>query len=114
MRKRIWITGSLLLAMLLALPIAAGAEDEPPIVVETSVECDSVNFAFVIQDDFAPYKGTLDFGDTEVTEEFNMPAGSFALPEPHFYPHGGDFVWILTTTDAQGDVGTTTGTVTID
>jgi hypothetical protein len=66
MLNKTWITGTLLLALLLALPITAGAQDELPIDVTQTVDCDSATFAIDLPDGSAPYKVKLEFGDAGI------------------------------------------------
>jgi PKD repeat protein len=110
----------IVLMLLLGAPVAAFAQDEPPIVVTTSVSCDSVYFTTVLQGGIEPYTVRLEFGDTEVFEASGLPAGPFDFDdfdesnEPHIYPHGGDFNWTLIVTGSDSFLGEAEGTVTID
>ena len=116
MLKKIWITVILVLAMLLAIPIAAGAEDGPPIDVTTEVLCDNVRFAsdFLLQAEFEPYTVKLEFGDGAYFEEDNVLAGPYALDELHDYLSADEFEWTLTITGDNNFEEITEGEVAID
>ena len=110
------ITGIALVALLLAMPIAAGAQDGLPIDVTQTVNCDSVSFAsdFFLQDEFEPYTVRFEFGDGAFFEENNVLAGPYALNEDHFYPSAGKFAWNLTITGFNNFEEITEGEVAID
>jgi PKD repeat protein len=114
MLNKTLITGALLLALLLALPITAGAQDGPEIAVVVEPSCDQATFSITISGGSGSYELELDFGDAESYSGPVSTDGLFKLSVPHTYPHGGDFVWILTITDANGLEETTTDTVIID
>ncbi len=100
----------IVLLLLLGAPVAAFADDGPPVIVTT--DCDSVNFAFDLPEGFGPYTVMLEFGDEEFFEKFDVPAGLFT--EPHIYLSAGDFEWNLTITDRNDLEDITKGIVTID
>ena len=106
----------IVLILLLGAPVAAFADDGLAVTVTTEVDCASVDFDIDLPVGFAPYKISLEFGDTEDFEANELPAGLFELPQPHAYPHGGDFKWTLIVTDNEGlvELGQAEGVVTID
>lgn len=116
MFKKTWITATVLIALLLAMPIAAGAQGGLSVGVTTDVLCDSVSFTsdFTLESAFAPYAVTLAFGDDEVFVEDNVPAGEYALREDHIYPSAGNFTWNLTIAGENDFEDFATGEVTID
>jgi PKD repeat protein len=112
MLNKTWITGTLLLALLLALPITAGAQDGLPIDVTQTVDCDSATFAIDLPDGSAPYKVKLEFGDAGIYEKSDVPAGLFEVD--HLYLSAGEFEWTLTITGDNNFEEKTEGIVTID
>jgi PKD repeat protein len=84
MHKKIWITSTLLLAMLLAMPLSAGAEDGLKITLITEQKCDGVSFTLTISGGTAPYHVELEFGDTETFEIKETTDTTFNLD--HVYP----------------------------
>ncbi len=111
-----FLQAAIVLLLLLGAPVATFADDELFINVTTTVDCDSVDFDIDLPDGFAPYKISLEFGDTEKFEANELPAGLYELPEPHAYPHGGDFKWTLIVSDNEGlvELRQAEGVVTID
>jgi PKD repeat protein len=106
----------IVLVLLLGAPIAAFAQAGLSIdEVSTSISCDQVDFSVTFSGGSGPYTIEFDFGDTEDYTTSLLSAGLFELPdEPHGYPHGGDFEWNLTITDANDLETKTEGLVTID
>jgi len=100
----------IVLLLLLGAPVAAFADDGPPVIVTT--DCNSVNFAFDLSGGFTSYTVTLKFGDEEVFEAYEQPAGPFNVL--HSYPSQGEFEWELKITDDNDFEEETTGIVTID
>jgi PKD repeat protein len=116
MFNKLWFSGIMMLVLLLAMPIAAGAQEGLSIGVTTEVLCDSVSFAsdFFLQDEFEPYTVRLEFGDGAFFEENNVLAGPYALNEDHFYPSASKFAWNLTITGVNNFEEITEGEVAID
>ncbi len=104
----------IVLMLLLGAPVAAFAQDGLSITVTADVSCDSVNFAFDLQGGSAPYTVRLEFGDDEIFEASEVPAGLFDVPQPHIYPYGGDFNWKLIVADNDSLLGEADGIVSID
>ncbi len=102
----------IVLVLLLGAPIAAFADDGLSIKVTTTVTCDNVDFDIVLPEVFGPYTVRLEFGDTEVFEAIEQPAGLFIVP--HLYPHGGDFNWNLMVAGTGNSTGGAAGIVIID
>ena len=101
----------IVLMLLLGAPVAAFAEGLP-IGVTTTVTCDKVDFDIDLPDGFGPYTVRLEFGDTEVFEDIELPAG--LLEVPHFYPSAGEYAWTLIVAGSGNVLGEAEGTVTID
>jgi len=102
----------IVLMLLLGAPIATFAEAELPFGVTTTVNCDNVDFDITLLEGFGPYSVRLEFGDTEVFNAIEQPAG--LLEVDHLYPHGGDFNWTLIVANNDSVFGEAEGTVTID
>ena len=106
----------IVLMLLLGAPVAAFADDGLlPIDVTTAVNCDNVDFEIDLPAGFGPYTVRLEFGDEEVFEAIEQPAGLLEVAHP--YPHGGDFNWKLTVAGVAGSdsiLGEAGGIVTID
>ncbi len=102
----------IVLVLLLGAPVAAFADDEPPVTV--TADCASVNFAFDLSGGLAPYTVDLKFGDTEFIYEIGQPAGLFNVT--HLYPSQGVYEWTLSVTDNDGlvTIAEGDGLVTID
>jgi len=102
----------IVLILLLGAPVAAFANGGLSIGVKTTVNCDDVAFDIDIPEGFGPYTVRLEFGDTEVFEAIEQPAG--LLEVAHIYPYGGDFNWTLIVAGSGNVLGEAEGTVTID
>jgi PKD repeat protein len=89
MHKMRWITGALLLIMLLVTPLTAGADDGLEITLVTDQSCDKVDFTLTISGGTAPYHVKLDFGDTEIFEVQGTMDTVFELE--HAYPAHGEY-----------------------
>ncbi|MGB2896050.1 MAG: hypothetical protein WBB65_07800 [Anaerolineales bacterium] len=108
---------AIILVLLLGAPVSTFAQDVLVLSIDevtTSVNCDQLTFSVAFSGGSGPYTIELNFGDTEIYTITVPSAGLFELPEPHFYPHGGDFEWNLTITDDNDVEKETTGIVTID
>ncbi|MEA1976696.1 MAG: PKD domain-containing protein [Chloroflexota bacterium] len=102
----------IVLMLLLGAPIAAFADGGISVGVTTAVVCDNVDFDIDLPEGFGPYTIRLEFGDTEVFEAINQPAG--LLEVHHLYPHGGEYTWTLFVAGSGNVLGEVGGTVTID
>ncbi|MBE9478962.1 MAG: PKD domain-containing protein, partial [Chloroflexi bacterium] len=109
--KKIFQAG-IVLMLLLGAPVATFAQDGLHVAVTTSVSCDSANFAIDLPEGFAPYTVRLEFGDTEVFEGTDLPAG--LLEVPHFYPSAGEYAWTLIVAGSGNVLGEAEGIVSID
>jgi len=101
----------IVLMLLLGAPVAAFADDGLFIKVTTTVTCDNVNFDIDLPEGFAPYTVRLEFGDTEIFEDTELPAGLFNVPHP--YPSQGEYAWKLIVAGSGNVLGKAGGTVTI-
>jgi hypothetical protein len=101
----------IVLMLLLGAPVAAFA-DSPLIGVTTTVDCDNVEFDIDLLEGFEPYTVRLEFGDTEVFEAIDQPAGSFKVNQP--YPSQGEYAWTLIVAGSGDFLGEAEGIVTID
>ncbi|NOR89546.1 MAG: hypothetical protein GQ524_04760 [Anaerolineales bacterium] len=100
----------IVLLLLLGAPVAAFADDGPPVIVTT--DCDSVNFAIDLPEGFGPYTVRLEFGDEVFFEKIDVPAG--LLEVPHLYPPQGEYEWKLIVADNGSILGEANGIVSID
>ena len=102
----------IVLVLLLGAPIAAFADGELPGDVKTTVNCDKVDFEIDLLEGFGPYTVRLEFGDTEVFEAIEQPAGLLKVSHP--YPSQGEYEWKLIVAGSGNVLGEAEGTVTID
>jgi len=107
---------TLVLALLLATPTAALAQDELPITVVPTVTCDDVDFEVDIKWGTAPYTMVWEFGDGEsLTVTVADVTPLFPHTTSHTYSVSGDYEWTLSVVDSSDPnmTGTASGTVTI-
>jgi PKD repeat protein len=112
MLNKTWITCTLLLALLLAIPITAGAQDGLDIAVITEQSCDQVSFTLTITGGAAPYHVELDFGDTEIFEIVGTTDTTFY--QDHRYPTHGEYEIKVKVTDYDGLEAEFEGMLVID
>ncbi len=100
MGRKIWLTSILLLALLFALPAAAGAEDDLDVTVVTDQSCGLVSFTLDISGGTAPFAVEVKFGDTETYEGILEVGGALVLD--HSYPAQGDYEYEVKVVDYDG------------
>ena len=102
----------IVLMLLLGAPVAAFADAGLLIAVTTTVNCDNVDFDFELPAGFGPYTVRLEFGDEDVFEAIEQPAGLLKVSRP--YPSQGEYAWTLIVAGNDNIPGGAEGIVTID
>ena len=112
MLNKTWITGTLLLALLLAIPITAGAQDGLDIAVISEQSCDQASFTLTITGDTGPYDVELKYGDAETFEALGTTDTVFNLV--HSYPAHGEYTYTAKVKDADDMEMEIEGTLVFD
>lgn len=97
MKRQSLVTGVLLVA-LLAVPVAAFAQDGITSEVTTSQTCGLASFELQAAGGLAPYALAWDFGDGDT--QVDADVASFPFLTSHDYDAAGEFDWTLTVADS--------------
>lgn len=88
-----------LVAALVAVPVAAFAQDGVTVEVATSQACGTASFEVLAGGGVAPYMLAWDFGDGET--QVDVDVASFPFLTSHDYGAAGEFAWTLTLADSS-------------
>jgi PKD repeat protein len=90
----------ILVAMLLASPFPAFAQEGPTVQVTVTSSCSMATFQVTVEGVPAPYSLVLEFGDGDVLDASDIAASPHEVE--HAYPAPGEYVWSVTVNDSAG------------